>query len=115
RQELPQQPVQAPCSMRGQARACLSSQDSFPPPFNAQASHAAIACVNCRHMMSSSQVFSLDLETPMDPRRYGRFPFSPIINRPPLKWPGGARVALWIIPNIEIFHLDVRMPGDAQE
>lgn len=51
----------------------------------------------------------------MEPRRYGPFPFSPITKRPPLKWPGGARIALWIIPNIEIFHLNVRMPGDAQE
>lgn len=35
-----------------------------------------------------------------------RYPYSPIIERPPLKWPGGARVALWICPNIECFHID---------
>ena len=28
-------------------------------------------------------------------------PYSPILHRPPLRWPGGARVALWIVPNIE--------------
>ena len=30
-----------------------------------------------------------------------RFASSPIIDRPPLAWPGGARVALWVVPNIE--------------
>src|SRR3954447_15330651 len=27
--------------------------------------------------------------------------YSPIVQRPPLRWPNGARVALWIVPNIE--------------
>ncbi|MDB5857183.1 MAG: polysaccharide deacetylase family protein [Ramlibacter sp.] len=27
--------------------------------------------------------------------------YSPIVNRPPLRWPNGARLALWIVPNIE--------------
>ncbi|PLT32867.1 polysaccharide deacetylase [Bacillus sp. V5-8f] len=35
-----------------------------------------------------------------------RFDFSPIISRKPLKLPNGARVALWVIPNIEHFHID---------
>lgn len=30
-----------------------------------------------------------------------RFPYSPIITRPPLKWPDNNRVALWVVPNIE--------------
>ena len=30
-----------------------------------------------------------------------RVDYSPIIERPPIRWPGGARVALWIAPNIE--------------
>ncbi len=30
-----------------------------------------------------------------------RVDYSPIIDRPPLKWPGGARVAVWVAPNIE--------------
>lgn len=30
-----------------------------------------------------------------------RVTYSPIIDRPPLKWPNNARVALWIAPNIE--------------
>src|SRR5690348_3270208 len=32
-----------------------------------------------------------------------RFPYSPIVERPPLRWPNGARLALWIVPNIEFF------------
>ncbi len=29
------------------------------------------------------------------------FAYSPIAHRPPLRWPNNARVALWIVPNIE--------------
>jgi peptidoglycan/xylan/chitin deacetylase (PgdA/CDA1 family) len=46
----------------------------------------------------------------MKPARYGPFPYSPIIHRPILKWPDGAHVALWIIPNIEFFALDEKVP-----
>ena len=35
-----------------------------------------------------------------------RFDYSPITRRPPLKFPNGARVAVWIVPNIEHFHYD---------
>ena len=35
-----------------------------------------------------------------------RYPYSPIVERPPLKWPNGARVALCVVPNIECFHID---------
>ena len=28
-------------------------------------------------------------------------PYSPILHRPPLRWPNGACVALWVVPNIE--------------
>ena len=50
----------------------------------------------------------------MQPGRYGPFPFSGIDERPPLKWPNGAKVAFWVVPNIEIFHLDLAMPNDSQ-
>ena len=30
-----------------------------------------------------------------------RVDYSPIIERPPIRWPNGARVALWIAPNVE--------------
>ncbi len=42
---------------------------------------------------------------------YGPFPYSPIIERPRLEWPDGARIAFWVIPNIEVFHLNERMPS----
>ena len=46
----------------------------------------------------------------MKPSRTGPFPYTPIGRRPKLTWPNGARVALWVIPNIEFFPLDERMP-----
>src|SRR5436309_14708518 len=41
----------------------------------------------------------------MEPRDYGPFPYVPINDRPKLEWPNGARLAVWIIPNIEFFPL----------
>jgi allantoinase len=41
----------------------------------------------------------------MKPRPYGPFAYSPITLRPKLTWPNGARVALWVIPNLEFFSL----------
>lgn len=49
----------------------------------------------------------------MKPQAYGPFPYSPITRRPALKWPNGARVALWIIPNIEFFSLTDAVPKGA--
>jgi peptidoglycan/xylan/chitin deacetylase (PgdA/CDA1 family) len=40
------------------------------------------------------------------PLHHGRFDYSPIVDRKPLRWPNGARVALWVIPNIEHFLFD---------
>ena len=44
-----------------------------------------------------------------------RYDYQAIVDRPPLRWPNGARVALWVCPNIECFHIDraVRAPGAA--
>ncbi len=35
-----------------------------------------------------------------------RFDYSPIVRRPPLRLPNGARVAVWIVPNVEHYHYD---------
>jgi hypothetical protein len=51
----------------------------------------------------------------MTPRRYGPLPYVPITRRPKLTWPNGARVALWVNPNIEFFGLDDVMPGNLNE
>ncbi|HLY46591.1 MAG TPA: polysaccharide deacetylase family protein [Stellaceae bacterium] len=51
----------------------------------------------------------------MEPRDYGPFPYVPINDRPVLKWPNGARLAVWIIPNIEFFPLSLGIPGSAYD
>jgi peptidoglycan/xylan/chitin deacetylase (PgdA/CDA1 family) len=51
----------------------------------------------------------------MQPGIYGPYPFVPITERKGFRWPNGARVALWVIPNIEFFHLDDPMPGTNNE
>src|SRR5258705_7727991 len=55
-------------------------------------------------------------KTGMKPRAaatYGPCPYSPITRRPRLEWPAGARVALWVIPNIEFFSLAESIPAGA--
>lgn len=47
----------------------------------------------------------------MEPQRYGPFPYTPINRRPKLSWPDGNRIAVWVIPNIEIFPLNEPVPG----
>lgn len=37
------------------------------------------------------------------------FPYRAIVDHPPVKWPNGARIAVWVIPNVEHFH--VELPG----
>jgi allantoinase len=49
------------------------------------------------------------------PAPYGPFPYTPINRRPRFTLPGGARVALWVVTNIEFFALDKPMPGDSNE
>ena len=51
----------------------------------------------------------------MTPRRYGPLTFAPIHRRPPLTWPNGARVALWVNPNVEFFGLDDVMPSNLND
>ena len=40
------------------------------------------------------------------PQEQDRYPYSAIVDRKPLRWPNGARVAIWVIPNIEHFLFD---------
>ena len=51
----------------------------------------------------------------MTPRRSGPLAFVPINRRPPLAWPSGARVALWVNPNVEFFGLDDVMPSNLND
>jgi peptidoglycan/xylan/chitin deacetylase (PgdA/CDA1 family) len=48
------------------------------------------------------------------PPVHGRYDYSPIIDRSVLRWPNGARLAVWVIPNIEHFLFNrpsTRIPG----
>jgi peptidoglycan/xylan/chitin deacetylase (PgdA/CDA1 family) len=45
-------------------------------------------------------------EPAQNPKEHDRFPYSAIVDRKPLRWPKDARVAIWIIPNIEHFLFD---------
>jgi peptidoglycan/xylan/chitin deacetylase (PgdA/CDA1 family) len=38
---------------------------------------------------------------------FSRFPYRAIVDHPPVVWPNGARVAVWVVPNIEHFHLEL--------
>lgn len=37
---------------------------------------------------------------------HGRYDYSPIVAREPLRFPNGARIAVWVVPNIEHFAFD---------
>src|SRR5437773_11730438 len=39
-----------------------------------------------------------------------RIAYSPITERPPLKLPGGARMVVWVIVNVEEWDIDQAMP-----
>ena len=47
----------------------------------------------------------------MEPQSYGPYPYRPIHDAPKLTWPTGARVAFVIVPNVEFFPLNLRIPG----
>jgi len=47
----------------------------------------------------------------MNPSSRGPFPNLPITRRKHFEWPGGNRLALWVVPNLEYFHLDDPLPG----
>lgn len=51
----------------------------------------------------------------MEPSAYGPFEFSRIDCRPRLEWPNKARVAFWVVVNVEFFALNRPMPGDSGE
>ncbi|MFM2129754.1 MAG: hypothetical protein RL477_1300 [Pseudomonadota bacterium] len=46
----------------------------------------------------------------MKPGAYGPFPYSAIIDRAPLVWPNGARVAVWVNVNLEFFPYNEKVP-----
>ena len=49
------------------------------------------------------------MSQPHDP--FALFPFRAITDAPKITWPNGARVAVWVIPNVEHFHLEIGSPA----
>ena len=47
------------------------------------------------------------MSTDMNTDPFALFPYQAIIDRPRITWPNGARVAVWVIPNIEHFHIEI--------
>jgi peptidoglycan/xylan/chitin deacetylase (PgdA/CDA1 family) len=45
---------------------------------------------------------------------FDRIEYSPIVARPRLAWPGGARIALWVVPNLEHYEYLPR-PGQLRD
>jgi allantoinase len=42
-----------------------------------------------------------------DPGPFPFFPYQAIVDRPRVTWPNGARLAVWVIPNVEHFHIEI--------
>jgi peptidoglycan/xylan/chitin deacetylase (PgdA/CDA1 family) len=42
-----------------------------------------------------------------EPDPFHLFPYRAIVDHPPVTWPNGANVAVWVIPNIEHFHWEI--------
>jgi allantoinase len=42
---------------------------------------------------------------------FALFPYRAIVDAPKIVWPNGARVAVWVIPNVEHFHLEIGNPA----
>ncbi len=42
-----------------------------------------------------------------DPGPFSLFPYQAIVDRPRINWPHGAQIAVWVIPNIEHFHIEI--------
>ena len=44
-----------------------------------------------------------------------RYDYAPMVERSRIEWPHGARLALWVGPNIEAFHLDKPLPRNMND
>lgn len=42
---------------------------------------------------------------------FALFPYRAIVDAPTIKWPSDARVAVWVIPNVEHFHVEIGNPA----
>jgi allantoinase len=44
---------------------------------------------------------------------HDRLPYSPFVDRRPIRWPGGERVAVWVVPNVE--HYEYLPPPSVED
>src|SRR5271163_5245531 len=86
-------------------RRCITPSQPSPIQGEGYMVRAGADCLIVRAYLSAAT------EAPMKPRDYGPFPYVPITDRPKLTWPNGARLAVWIVPNIEFFPLSIGIPG----
>ena len=49
------------------------------------------------------------MSAPHDP--FKLFDYRAIVDAPKIRWPKDARVAVWVIPNVEHFHLEIGNPA----
>ena len=63
-------------------------------------------CLNSRVNLNDEQRTRITNGRDVTTAEHNRFEYSPIINRDIIRWPNGARVALWVIPNIEHYEFD---------
>ena len=76
------------------------------PTKSRRATSAVRSAVRTRVHQATAAKKIPESDSPAVPRAHGRFDYSPIVDRPLLRWPNGARVALWVIPNVEHFLFD---------
>ena len=76
------------------------------PTKSRRATSAVRSAVRTRVHQATAAKKMPESDSPAVPRAHGRFDYSPIVDRPLLRWPNGARVALWVIPNVEHFLFD---------
>ncbi len=41
------------------------------------------------------------------PDPFAQYPYRAIVDAPKIVWPNGARVAVWVVPNVEHFHIEM--------
>jgi peptidoglycan/xylan/chitin deacetylase (PgdA/CDA1 family) len=46
-------------------------------------------------------------DVPQESDPFRLFPYQAIVDRPRIAWPNDARLAVWVIPNIEHFHIEI--------
>src|SRR5262249_32259449 len=110
-QHRPQQAGRVTCPPRLSSRPSAARAGihvSLPSDFSDAGVHGSrIGSLRSPSGMTAESVEEEKMfQSPLPPQEHDRFPYSAIVDRPSLRWPNGARVAVWVIPNIEHFLFD---------